>query len=228
MKTGLSYVVTDPNGYILKEFGSLLENYGYKLKILNLMDFSKSLKYNPLAYVHSERDIEKLVDILLQDTQTNSIFGEKTDTLLINGTKTLLQALIGAIVDKKFSDNEKNLNSVVELLKLFITKDEGVNLESVDLYFKELEAINPNHFAVSKYKAFRSLNKRLGNIIVNCATCLAPFNMPQVQDLVRKDELELDKLGDEKTVLFILYPHGDWTFHFFVSILYMQLFSISD
>ena len=225
MQMHSSYVVTDPKGTIVNELGTMLIKHGYKLKILNLINFNKSLRYNPLAYVHDEKDILKLVETIIQNTKGE---GDKSgEDFWVKAEKLLYQALIGVIVDK-FPDNEKNLTSVVELLKLCEThEDDETFKNSVDLYFEELEAEDPNHFAVIQYKNFKlAAGKTAKSILISCAARLAPFNIPQLRDLVSEDELELDKLGDQKTALFVIIPETDRTFNFLVSIMYTQMFNL--
>jgi type IV secretion system protein VirD4 len=226
MQMHSSYVITDPKGTIVNELGNMLIKQGkYKVKILNLINFVKSMRYNPLAYVKDEKDILKLVETIISNTKGE---GEKAgEDFWVKAEKLLYQAFIGAIVFE-FPSFEKNLISVVEMLKMCETREDDETFKnSVDLWFEELEQKNPDHFAVIQYKNYKlAAGKTAKSILISCAARLAPFNIPQVRDLVKEDEMELDKIGDEKTALFVIIPDTDKTFNFIVSMMYTQMFNL--
>lgn len=225
MQLHSSYVVTDPKGTIVNELGTMLVKNGYELKIFNLINFNKSLRYNPLAYVKDEKDILKLVETLIANTKGEG--SQAGEDFWVKAEKLLYQALIGAIITD-FPKFERNFNTLVELIKLMeVREDDETFKNSVDLYFEDLESRNPKSYAVTQYKNYKlASGKTAKSILISCASRLAPFNIPQVQDLVKEDEMELEKLGDKKTALFVIIPETDRTFNFIVSMMYTQMFNL--
>lgn len=226
MQMHSSYVVTDPKGTIVNELGNMLIKQGkYKVKILNLINFNKSMRYNPLAYVKDEKDIMKLVETIIANTKGEG--AKSTDDFWEKAEKLLYQAFIGAIVFE-FPSFERNLISVVEMLKMCETREDDETFKnSVDLWFEELEQKKPDHFAVIQYKNYKlAAGKTAKSILISCAARLSAFNIPQVRDLVKEDDMELHKLGDEKTALFVIIPDTDKTFNFIVSMMYTQMFNL--
>ncbi|WP_418219418.1 VirD4-like conjugal transfer protein, CD1115 family [Clostridium formicaceticum] len=224
MQMHSSYVVTDPKGTIVNEVSTMLLKHGYKVKILNLVNLSKSMRYNPMAYIKNEEDILKLVDTIIENTKGE---GEKAgEDFWVKAEKLLYQAFIGAIF-YEFPDFEKNLISVVEMLKMCETREDDETFKnSVDLWFEELEQKNPDHFAVIQYKNYKlAAGKTAKSILISCAARLAPFNIPRIRDLVKEDEMELNKIGDEKTALFAIIPDTNRTFNFIISMMYTQMFN---
>lgn len=220
-----SYVVTDPKGTIVNEIGMALKNVGkYKIKILNTIDFSKSMKYNPLAYVKNEQDILKLVETLIANTKAE---GEKDD-FWTNTEKLLYQAYLSLIIDK-FPKEEQHFGTLIDLISYSNVKEDDEDYKNaVDYLFDELEKEDPEHFALKQYKAYKlAAGKTAKSILISCATRLAPLNIPSVRELLSKDELQLHTLGDKgrKTALFVIVPDTDATFNFIVSMMYTQLFN---
>ncbi len=223
MQMHSSYVVTDPKGTIVIECGKMLKDNGYDIKIFNTINFKKSMKYNPFAYIKSEKDILKFVDTLIANTQGD---GAKED-FWVKAEKLYYTALIGYIITQ-LPENEINMSSLLYLINNSQASEQDENFKNpVDLRFEELEKREPNHFAVSQYKKFKlASGETIKSILISCATRLAPFDIPVLKDLTEYDEMKLDTLGDKKTALFVIISDTDSTFNFLVSIMYTQLFNL--
>ncbi|QNK40256.1 VirD4-like conjugal transfer protein, CD1115 family [Caproicibacter fermentans] len=219
-----SFVVTDPKGSIVVECGNLLRRRGYRIKILNTINFKKSMRYNPFAYIHSEKDILKLVTALIANTKGNGKSGddfwEKAETLFYT-------ALIGYI-HYEAPVEEQNFATLIEFINASEVREDDEEFKNpVDLMFEALEKENPNHFAVRQYKKYKlAAGKTAKSILISCGARMAPFDIQELRDLTAYDELELDTLGDRKTALFIIISDTDDTFNFLVSMAYMQLFNL--
>ena len=219
-----SYVVTDPKGTILCEVGALLDRKGYRIKSLNLINFKKSMRYNPLAYIRSEKDILKLVTCLISNTKgdgkTGDEFWQKAETLLYC-------ALIGYI-HYEAPVEEQNFATLIEMLNSMEVREDDEEFENaVDLMFKELAKEKPDHFAVRQYAKYRlAAGKTLKSILVSCGARLAPFDIEELRKVTAYDELELDTLGDRKTALFLIMSDTDASFNFLISMIYSQLFNL--
>ena len=224
MQMHSSYCITDPKGSLICETGKLLERNGYRIKVLNTINFRKSMRYNPFSYIHSEKDILKLVTCLMQNTRGDGKggdpFWEKAETLLYT-------ALIGYIW-LEAPEEERNFNTLIEMINSMEVREDDENFEnSVDLIFKDLKAKNPNHFAVRQYAKFKlSAGKTAKSILVSCGARLAVFDIPELRDVTAYDELELDTLGDRKTALFLIMSDTDDSFNFLISMCYTQLFNL--
>ncbi len=219
-----SYVVTDPKGSIVVECGNALLKNGYKLKILNTINFKKSMHYNPFAYVHSEKDILKLVTTLMTNTKGEGSggdpFGEKSERLL-------LTALI-AYLHYEAPVEEQNFATLLEMLNTMqVLEDDEEYQNPVDLLFEELAKKKPNSFAGRQYKLYKlAAGKTAKSILISCGARLAPFDIQELRDLTMYDELQLDTLGDKKTALFLIMSDTDSTFNFLISMVYTQLFNL--
>ncbi|MBW7571835.1 VirD4-like conjugal transfer protein, CD1115 family [Caproiciproducens faecalis] len=219
-----SFVVTDPKGSIIVECGNLLRRRGYRIKILNTINFKKSMRYNPFAYIHSEKDILKLVTALIANTKGNGKSGddfwEKAETLFYT-------ALIGYI-HYEAPVEEQNFATLIEFINASEVREDDEEFKNpVDLMFEALEKENPNHFAVRQYKKYKlAAGKTAKSILISCGARMAPFDIQELRDLTAYDELELDTLGDRKTALFIIISDTDDTFNFLVSMAYTQLFNL--
>ena len=219
-----SFVVTDPKGSIVVECGNLLRRRGYRIKILNTINFKKSMHYNPFAYIHSEKDILKLVTALIANTKGNGKSGddfwEKAETLFYT-------ALIGYI-HYEAPVEEQNFATLIEFINASEVREDDEEFKNpVDLMFEALEKENPNHFAVRQYKKYKlAAGKTAKSILISCGARMAPFDIQELRDLTAYDELELDTLGDRKTALFIIISDTDDTFNFLVSMAYTQLFNL--
>ena len=219
-----SFVVTDPKGSIVVECGNLLRRRGYRIKILNTINFKKSMRYNPFAYIHSEKDILKLVTALITNTKGNGKSGddfwEKAETLFYT-------ALIGYI-HYEAPVEEQNFATLIEFINASEVREDDEEFKNpVDLMFEALEKENPNHFAVRQYKKYKlAAGKTAKSILISCGARMAPFDIQELRDLTAYDELELDTLGDRRTALFIIISDTDDTFNFLVSMAYTQLFNL--
>lgn len=219
-----SFVVTDPKGSIVVECGNLLRRRGYRIKILNTINFKKSMRYNPFAYIHSEKDILKLVTALITNTKGNGKSGddfwEKAETLFY-------AALIGYI-HYEAPVEEQNFATLIEFINASEVREDDEEFKNpVDLMFEALEKENPNHFAVRQYKKYKlAAGKTAKSILISCGARMAPFDIQELRDLTAYDELELDTLGDRRTALFIIISDTDDTFNFLVSMAYTQLFNL--
>ena len=219
-----SYVVTDPKGSIVVECGNALLKKGYKLKILNTINFSKSMHYNPFAYVHSEKDILKLVTTLMTNTKGE---GSGGDPFWEKSERLLLTALI-AYLHYEAPVEEQNFATLLEMLNTMqVLEDDEEYQNPVDLLFEELAKKKPNSFAGRQYKLYKlAAGKTAKSILISCGARLAPFDIQELRDLTMYDELELDKLGDRKTALFLIMSDTDSTFNFLISMIYTQLFNL--
>ena len=220
-----SYVVTDPKGTLLPEVGTFLRRKKYRIKCLNLINFKKSMKYNPLAYIRSEKDILKLVNALIMNTKGE---GEKSgEDFWVKAERLYYTALIGYIWYET-PEEEKNFIMLLDLINASEAREDDETYQSpVDLLFAELEAKEPEHFAVKQYKKFKmAAGKTLKSILISCGARLAPFDIKELRDLMETDELELDTLGDEKTALFVILSDTDSTFNFVAALMYSQLFNL--
>ena len=219
-----SFVVTDPKGSILVECGSLLQRSGYRIKVLNTNNFKKSMNYNPLAYIHSEKDILKLVNCLILNTKgegkSNDPFWEKAETLLYTA---LIGYLYGVVPEE-----DRNFAMLVSMINAMEVREDDEDFKNpVDLMFEALEEREPEHFAVRQYKKYKlAAGKTAKSILISCAARLAPFDIAELRELTAYDELELDTLGDQKSALFIIISDTDDTFNFLVSLCYTQLFNL--
>ena len=220
-----SYVCTDPKGTLLPEIGAFLERKKYRIKCLNLINFRKSMKYNPLAYIRSEKDILKLVNALIMNTKGE---GEKSsEDFWVKAERLYYSALIGYIWYEA-TEEEKNFITLLDLINASEAREDDPEFQSpVDLMFERLEEKDPEHFAVRQYRKFLlSAGKTRSSILISCGARLAPFDIREVRELMEDDELELDTIGDRKTALFVIISDTDDTFNFVVSILYTQLFNL--
>ena len=226
MQMHSSYVVTDPKGTVLLECGKLLQQKGgYRIKVLNTINFKKSMKYNPFAYLRSEKDILKLVNTIIANTKGE---GEKSsEDFWTKAEKLYYTALIGYIWYEA-PDEEKNFTTLLEMINASEAREDDPEFQSpVDLMFERLEEKDPEHFAVRQYKKFLlSAGKTRSSILISCGARLAPFDIKELRDLMETDEMELDTIGDRKTALFVIISDTDDTFNFVVSILYTQLFNL--
>ena len=219
-----SYVVTDPKGSIVIECGNALLQKGYKLKIFNTINFSKSMKYNPMAYIHSEKDILKLVTALMTNTKGE---GQGGDPFWDKAERLLLVSLI-AYLHYEAPVEEQNFATLLEMLNTMqVSEDDETYQNPVDLLFEDLGKKKPKSFAVRQYKLYKlAAGKTAKSILISCGARLAPFDIQEVRDATMYDELELDKLGDRKTALFLIMSDTDSTFNFLISIIYTQLFNL--
>ena len=219
-----SYVVTDPKGSIVVECGNALLKNGYKLKILNTINFKKSMHYNPFAYVHSEKDILKLVTTLMTNTKGE---GSGGDPFWEKSERLLLTALI-AYLHYEAPVEEQNFATLLEMLNTMqVLEDDEEYQNPVDLLFKELAKKKPNSFAGRQYKLYKlAAGKTAKSILISCGARLAPFDIQELRDLTMYDELQLDTLGDKKTALFLIMSDTDSTFNFLISMVYTQLFNL--
>ena len=219
-----SYVVTDPKGSIVVECGNALLKNGYKLKFLNTINFSKSMHYNPFAYVHSEKDILKLVTTLMTNTKGE---GSGGDPFWEKSERLLLTALI-AYLHYEAPVEEQNFATLLEMLNTMqVLEDDEEYQNPVDLLFEELAKKKPNSFAGRQYKLYKlAAGKTAKSILISCGARLAPFDIQELRDLTMYDELQLDTLGDKKTALFLIMSDTDSTFNFLISMVYTQLFNL--
>ena len=219
-----SFVVTDPKGGLIVNCGSLLQQKGYRIKVLNLINFQKSMKYNPLAYLHSEKDILKLVNVLMENTKGE---GKGTDPFWDKSERLLLTALI-AYLHYECSPQEQNFSSLLDMLGSMQVREDDEDFQNpVDLLFADLERNAPDHFAVRQYKTFKlAAGKTAKSILISCGARLAPFDIAELRTLTSEDELALDTLGEQKTALFLIMSDTDSTFNFLISMCYSQLFNL--
>ena len=225
MQMHSSYVVTDPKGTVLIECGKLLQRGGYRIKVLNTINFKKSMKYNPFAYLRSEKDILKLVNTIIANTKGD---GEKSgEDFWVKAEKLYYTALIGYIWYEA-PDEEKNFTTLLEMINASEAREDDEDFQNpVDLMFERLEEKDPEHFAVKQYKKYKlAAGKTAKSILISCGARLAPFDIQEVRDATMYDELELDKLGDRKTALFLIMSDTDSTFNFLISMIYTQLFNL--
>ena len=220
-----SYVCTDPKGTLLPEIGSFLERKKYRIKCLNLINFKKSMRYNPLAYIRSEKDILKLVNALILNTKGE---GEKSsEDFWVKAERLYYSALIGYIWYEA-PEEERNFITLLDLINASEAREDDETYQSpVDILFQQLEEKEPDHFAVKQYRKFKmAAGKTLKSILISCGARLAPFDIKELRDLMETDELELDTLGDSKTALFVIISDTDSTFNFVAALMYSQLFNL--
>ena len=225
MQMHSSYCVTDPKGTIVLECGKMLEDNGYEIKILNTINFKKSMKYNPFAYLRSEKDILKLVQTIIANTKGE---GEKAgEDFWVKAEKLYYTALIGYIFYEAPRE-EKNFATLLDMIDASeVREDDETYMNPIDRLFEALEKKEPTHFAVKQYKKYKlAAGKTAKSILISCGARLAPFDIRELRDLMSEDELELDTLGDRKTALFVIISDTDDTFNFVVSIMYSQLFNL--
>lgn len=225
MQMHSSYCVTDPKGTIVLECGKMLEDNGYEIKILNTINFKKSMKYNPFAYLRSEKDILKLVQTIIANTKGE---GEKSgEDFWVKAEKLYYTALIGYIFYEAPRE-EKNFATLLDMIDASeVREDDETYMNPIDRLFEALEKKEPTHFAVKQYKKYKlAAGKTAKSILISCGARLAPFDIRELRDLMKEDELELDTLGDRKTALFVIISDTDDTFNFVVSIMYSQLFNL--
>ena len=225
IKADGDYVVTDPKGTILCEVGALLERRGYRIKSLNLINFKKSMKYNPLAYIRSEKDILKLVNALILNTKGE---GEKSsEDFWVKAERLYYSALIGYIWYEA-EPEERNFITLLDLINASEAREDDEEFQSpVDILFAKLEKEHPDHFAVKQYRKFKmAAGKTLKSILISCGARLSPFDIQELRDLMAEDELELDTLGDRKSALFVILSDTDSTFNFVAALMYSQLFNL--
>ena len=219
-----SYVITDPKGEILLSCGNFLLREGYDVRILNTINFHKSQHYNPFVYIHSEKDILKVVTALITNTKGD---GKENDPFWTKAETLLYCALIGYI-HYEAPENEQNFITLLEMLNSMDVREDDEDYENpVDLMFKALKKRNPNHFAVRQYVKFKmAAGKTLKSILVSCGARLAPFDIEELREITSYDELSLDTVGDRKTALFLIMSDTDPTFNFLISLVYTQLFNL--
>ena len=225
MQMHSSYCVTDPKGTIVLECGKMLEDNGYEIRILNTINFKKSMKYNPFSYIHSEKDILKLVQTIIANTKGK---GEKAgEDFWVKAEKLYYTALI-AYIYYEAPKEEKNFATLLDMIDASEVREDDENYKNpIDRLFEALEKKEPRHFAVKQYKKYKlAAGKTAKSILISCGARLAPFDIQELRDLMSEDELELDCIGDRKTALFVIISDTDDTFNFVVSIMYSQLFNL--
>ena len=225
MPEKVSYVVTDPKGTIIIECGKMLSDAGYKIKVLNTINFKKSMHYNPFHYIRSEKDILKLVNTIIANTKGD---GEKSgEDFWIKAERLLYCALIGYIWYEA-PEEEQNFSTLLEFINASEAREDDEEFKNpVDELFEELEQKKPEHFAVRQYKKYKlAAGKTAKSILISCGARLAPFDIQEVRDVTAYDELQLDTLGDKKTALFLIMSDTDATFNFLISMIYTQLFNL--
>ena len=225
MQMHSSYVVTDPKGTVLVECGRMLSKNDYRIKVLNTINFAKSMHYNPFAYIRSEKDILKLVNTIIVNTKGEG--QQASEDFWVKAEKLYYTALI-AYIWYEAPEEEQNFSMLIDLVDASEAREDDENFKNaVDLLFEELEQKNPNHFAVRQYKKYKlAAGKTAKSILISCGARLAPFDIKELRDLTAYDELELDTLGEKKTALFVIISDTDATFNFIVSIMYSQLFNL--
>ena len=221
---GCSYVCVDPKGGVLGQVGHFLQKRGYRIKVFNSIDFTKSMHYNPLAYIRNEADILKFVDALISNTKGE---GKEGDPFWTKAERLLYCALIGYIYYEA-PEEEQNFSTLLEFINASETREEDEEFKNaVDLLFEELERDEPNHFAVRQYKKYKlAAGKTAKSILISCGARLAPFDIAELRELMSYDEMELDMIGDQRTALFIVISDTDDTFNFVVAMMYSQLFNL--
>ena len=225
MQLHSSYVITDPKGSLICEVGQLLQRAKYRIKVLNTINFSKSMHYNPFAYLRSEKDILKLVNTIIVNTKGEG--AQSAEDFWVKSERLFYSALIGYIFYEAPED-EKNFTTMLDMINASEAKEDDSEFQSpVDLMFARLEEKDPEHFAVRQYKKFLlSAGKTRASILVSCGARLAPFDIRELRELMEYDEMELDTLGDRKTALFLIMSDTDSTFNFVIAILQSQLFNL--
>ena len=225
MQLHSSYVITDPKGILICEVGQLLQRAKYRIKVLNTINFSKSMHYNPFAYLRSEKDILKLVNTIIVNTKGEG--AQSAEDFWVKSERLFYSALIGYIFYEA-PEEEKNFTTMLDMINASEAKEDDSEFQSpVDLMFARLEEKDPEHFAVRQYKKFLlSAGKTRASILVSCGARLAPFDIRELRELMEYDEMELDTLGDRKTALFLIMSDTDSTFNFVIAILQSQLFNL--
>jgi len=220
----VSFVSTDPKGSLIYETGSMLRHFGYEIRVFNTINFKKSMHYNPFAYIHSEKDILKLVTTLIANTKGD---GKSGDEFWTKAETLLYCALIGYIWYEA-PEEEQNFNTLIDFINAMEVREEDETFKNaVDRLFDELAAKDPDHFAVRQYAKYKlAAGKTAKSILVSCGARLAPFDIAEVREITMYDELELDKLGDRKTALYLIMSDTDATFNFLISMIYTQLFNL--
>ena len=224
MQLHSSYVVTDPKGQLVLETGRLLERAGYEIRVLNTINFKKSMRYNPFAYIHSEKDILKLVTCLITNTTGQ---GKSGDEFWVNAEKLLYTALIGYI-HYEAPPAEQNFGTMLEMLNSMEVREDDEEFKNrVDLLMEDLERRKQGHFATRQYAKFKlAAGKTAKSILVSCGARLSPFDIAELREVTSYDELSLDTIGDKKTALFLIMSDTDSTFNFLISMVYSQLFNL--
>lgn len=219
-----SFVVTDPKGTVLVECGKLLQKYSYRIKILNTINFKKSMRYNPFVYIHSEKDILKLVTCLIANTTGNAKGG---DDFWVKAETLLYTALIGYI-HYEAPEEERTFNTLVSMINSMEVREDDEEFQNpVDILFEQLKEKSPDHFAVRQYEKYKlAAGKTAKSILISCGARLAPFDIEELRNLTSEDELQLDTIGDKKTALFLIMSDNDDTFNFLISMVYTQLFNL--
>ena len=219
-----SYVVTDPKGSIVIECGNALLKHGYTIKIFNTINFQKSMHYNPFAYIHSEKDILKLVTTLIANTKGDGKAGDEFWTK----AETLLYCALIGYIHYEAPVEEQNFSTLIEFLNAMEVREDDEEFQNpVDLMFEALEKKKPNHFAVRQYKKYKlAAGKTAKSILISCGARLAPFDIQELREIMSYDEMELDMIGDQKTAMFVIISDTDDTFNFVVAIMYTQLFNL--
>ena len=219
-----SYVVTDPKGQIVCECGNALLKHGYRIKIFNTINFKKSMHFNPFAYIHSEKDILKLVTTLIANTKGD---GKSGDEFWTKAETLLYTALIGYI-HYEAPEEEQNFATLIEFINAMEVREDDEEFQNpVDMMFEDLKKREPNHFAVRQYAKYKlAAGKTAKSILISCGARLAPFDIQELREITAYDELQLDTLGDQKTALFLIMSDTDSTFNFLISMIYTQLFNL--
>ena len=220
----VSFVVTDPKGTVAIETGKMLQREGYEIKVFNTINFKKSMHYNPFAYINSEKDILKIVTALIANTKGE---GKAGDDFWVKAETLLYCALIGYLWYEA-PDEERNFSTLITMINSMEVREEDETFKNaVDLMFEELEEKEPEHFAVRQYKKYKlAAGKTAKSVLISCAARLAPFDIAEVREITMYDELELDKIGDRKTALFLIMSDTDASFNFLISMAYTQLFNL--
>ena len=225
MQLHSSYICTDPKGSLLIETGQMFERGGYRIKVLNTINFSKSMRYNPFVYLHSEKDILKLVNTIIANTKGE---GEKSaEDFWVKAERLYYTALIGYIYYEA-PEAEKNFTTLLEMINASEAREDDEDFKNpVDLLFDQLEERDPEHFAVKQYRKYKlAAGKTAKSILISCGARLAPFDIKEVRELMETDEMELDTIGDRKTVLFLIMSDTDTTFNFILATLQSQLINL--
>lgn len=225
MQLHSSYVVTDPKGTVLLEVGQMLADAGYEIKVLNTINFKKSMHYNPFAYLHDEKDILKLVNTLIVNTKGEG--QQATEDFWVKAEKLLYQAYIGYIF-YECVEEEQNFITLIDMINASETREDDESFKNaIDLIFEELEADEPDHFAVKQYKKYKlAAGKTAKSILISCGARLAPFDIKELRDLTEYDEMELDQIGERKTALFMIMSDTDGTFNFILAMMQSQMFNL--
>ncbi|MEE1258001.1 MAG: type IV secretory system conjugative DNA transfer family protein [Lachnospiraceae bacterium] len=225
MQLHSSYVTTDPKGTLIVETGKMFEKAGYEIKVLNTINFKKSMKYNPFAYIKSEKDILKLVNTIIANTRGEG--AQASEDFWVKSERLLFTAYIGYIWYEAIEE-EQNFITLLDMIDASETREDDESFKNaVDLMFDELEERDPNHFAVRQYKKYKlAAGKTAKSILISCGARLAPFDIKELRELTQYDELELDMIGDRKTAFFVIISDTDDTFNFLVAIMYSQLFNL--